>query len=83
MTPSELEAIRARDANSCPQPPIVDESYLQPAQRDRHKLLDYVNELRAAAGKVTCETCHGTGIERTLVTACPDCADIRRLLGKP
>jgi hypothetical protein len=49
---------------------------------DRRDLLAYVDELRAAAGKVTCETCRGTGIERTLVTACPDCTDLRTLMGE-
>jgi hypothetical protein len=49
---------------------------------DRRALLAAYDALRAAAGKVTCETCRGTGIERTLVTACPDCTDLRTLLGE-
>jgi hypothetical protein len=72
----DLAAIRARDDASVIYPETLT------VVHDRRALLAAYDALRAAAGKVTCETCRGTGIERTLVTACPDCADLRRLLGE-
>lgn len=71
-----LAAIRARDDASVIYPETLT------VVHDRRALLAAYDALRAAAGKVTCETCRGTGIERTLVTACPDCTDLRTLLGE-
>ena len=53
---------------------------------EAHALLAHVDELREAAGKVTCERCggstcapeHGRGIPAP--GTCPDCDDLRRLL---
>lgn len=72
----DLKAIRANRGKAYRD--VAEE--LRAGRNDRADLLAYVDALRAAAGKVTCETCRGTGIERTLVTACPDCTDLRKLL---
>lgn len=76
---TDLAAIRARDANCYPLPPIVDESYLRQAERDRHNLLAYVDALAVAARKVTCGNCANDhwGVPRG---PCPDCADLRAIL---
>jgi hypothetical protein len=77
----DLEAIRARrEAEASTR--LAMGYFPSAAEQDADALLQYVDSLRAAAGKVTCETCRGTGIERTLVTACPDCTDLRTLLGE-
>lgn len=52
---------------------------------DRRALLAYVDELREAAGKVTCWVCQGTGHDRGWPVhnpPCYACADLRRLLGE-
>jgi hypothetical protein len=69
----DLDAIRARYKEAC---------YFA---SDIGELLCYVDELRAAAGKVTCETCSGTGNAGNELVGdedCPDCADLRLLLAK-
>jgi hypothetical protein len=57
---------------------------------DRRALLAYVDALRAAAGKVTCWRCEGFGELKSPyeegagmddADPCPDCTDLRRLLG--
>ena len=76
----DLEAIRARDA--C----VRFMDYATAGDIDRRALLAHVDELREAAGKVTCERCggstcapeHGRGIPAP--GTCPDCDDLRRLL---
>ena len=83
----DLEAIRARDAES------YDIAYWP--HIDRRALLAYVDALRAAAGKVECMCCAGGGrreiYERGDLIGefppigdepCPDCADLRKLLGE-
>lgn len=83
MTPSEFDAIRARDATQF-------EMYHKSCH-DRRALLQYVDELRAAAGKVVCKTCRGAGEIPVFQTKelggfhyapCPDCADLRAILGE-
>jgi hypothetical protein len=53
---------------------------------DRRALLAYVDALRAAAGKVACARCDGQGglhrIDGEFLGDCPDCTDLRRLLGE-
>ena len=44
-------------------------------------LLSENAELREAAGKVTCWRCLGVGIVSDGGEPCPDCTDLRRLLG--
>ena len=39
-------------------------------------------ELREAARKVTCRTCSGNGHTFIGIDPCPDCGDLRRLLGE-
>ena len=82
MTPSDLAAIRARDAKS-----YDDDNWLHV---DRRALLAYVDALRAAAGKVTCRRClgHGDLLQPDAVPPgwrtdpCPDCTDLRTLLNE-
>jgi hypothetical protein len=45
------------------------------------KLAANRDALRAAAGKVTCWECNGTGLIDD--ASCPDCADLRALLNPP
>ena len=81
MTPSDLEAIRARDAEMGD----ADVRFVRKSLADRRALLAYVDALLAAAGKVTCWVCQGTGIDRGWPVhnpPCYACADLRRLLGE-
>lgn len=93
MTDINLAAIRARDADyndvfeaqASMSKDIAHRLVAWPVA-DRRALLAYVDELREAAGKVTCERCggstcapeHGRGIPAP--GTCPDCGDLRRLL---
>lgn len=83
----DLEAIRARvEARRLSAP---SRRRLRPEERDCDKLLAYVDKLREAARKVTCRRClgHGNLLQPDAVPPgwrtdpCPDCADLRRLLG--
>jgi hypothetical protein len=51
-----------------------------------HEQLAAADALREAAGKVRCAECGGSGIARDDETRCgydcPDCSDLRRLLGE-
>jgi hypothetical protein len=84
QTMIDLDAIRARDAE------ITDPDFW-PSAIDRRALLAYVDALVAAAGKVTCWRCEGFGELKSPyeegagmddADPCPDCADLRRLLGE-
>ena len=93
MTDINLAAIRARDADyndvfeaqASMSKDIAHRLVAWPVA-DRRALLAHVDELREAAGKVTCERCggstcapeHGRGIPAP--GTCPDCDDLRRLL---
>ena len=93
MDKQQLEAIRARDADyndvfeaqASMSKDIAHRLVAWPVA-DRRALLAHVDELREAAGKVTCERCggstcapeHGRGIPAP--GTCPDCDDLRRLL---
>lgn len=81
----DLKAIRARDTD------IKRDAYatMTVAQTDRRALLQYVDALRAAAGKVTCWRCEGYGELKSPyeegagmddADLCPDCSDLRALL---
>ena len=75
----DLEAIRARvEARRLSAP---SRRRLRPEERDCDKLLAYVDALREAARKVTCGNCANDhwGVPRG---PCPDCGDLRRLLGE-
>ena len=89
----DLDAIRARVAADVElNGPITDElRRICLAHADRFDLLAYVDALRAAAGKVTCWRCEGYGELKSPYEEgagmddsdpCPDCADLRRLLGE-
>ena len=88
---SDLEAIRARDASEGHFREGHDVWPVFQSVYDRRTLLAYVDELRAAARKVTCMKCAGQGtifvVDYIDVTGefrsrktCPDCADLRGLL---
>jgi hypothetical protein len=90
MTPSELEAIRARDcdyddvfeAQANMSKDIAHRLAAWPVA-DRRALLAYVDALRAAAGKVQCFHCGNLISEAwTRLGPCPSCADLRKLLGE-
>mgnify|MGYP003439341547 CR=1 FL=1 len=71
----DLDAIRARDATQF-------EMYHKSCH-DRRALLQYVDALRAAAGKVQCFHCGNLISEAwTRLGPCPSCADLRALLGE-
>ena len=91
MTPAELEAIRARDANMIE---MSGSGEIVAAFHDRRALLTYVDELveklRELAGE--CAHCGGTGqaqqgcdpAGKPAMFPCDACWDIRELLpGKP
>lgn len=97
MDKQQLEAIRARDADyndvfeaqASMSKDIAHRLVAWPVA-DRRALLAYVDELREAAGKVTCWRCEGYGELKSPyeegagmddAEPCPDCADLRRLLG--
>lgn len=77
----DLEAIRAQDAEESGTEAQIAVRY------DRRALLAYVDELRAAAGKVTCRRCDpaNPGVLHEFYSGkpypCTDCADLRKLLG--
>ena len=88
----DLDAIRARDAAG-----VYDGIEVHSANAnfriaafDRRALLRYVDELLAATRKVKCGRCHGTSritLTNTIDEVhdygpCPDCSDLRRLLGE-
>ena len=88
----DLKAIRARDALWMPRS-MRNKSvgafgpFGEQELQDRRALLAYLDELREAAGKVTCERCNGVGTHVSPMTPfsrvrCDDCADLRRLLGE-
>lgn len=94
----DLEAIRTRDrdyndvfeAQASMSKDIAHRLVAWPVA-DRRALLAYVDELREAAGKVTCLTCGNTGRASLKMPGswgawteadCPDCADLRRLLSE-
>lgn len=64
----DLDAIRERDATQF-------EMYHRSCH-DRRALLRYVDELRAAAGKVSCGLCHDMRED------CPACEELRKLTGE-
>ena len=81
----DLDAIRARDDAA-----EADADQLSQPSRDRRNLLMFIDELLAATRKVKCGRCHGTSritLTNTIDEVhdygpCPDCSDLRRLLGK-
>jgi len=87
MDKQQLEAIRARDADyndvfeaqASMSKDIAHRLVAWPVA-DRRALLAYVDELREAAGKVTCWRCLGVGVVSDEGASCPDCADLRALL---
>lgn len=98
MDKQQLEAIRARDADyndvfeaqASMSKDIAHRLVAWPVA-DRRALLAHVDELREAAGNVTCLTCGNTGRASLKMPGswgawteadCPDCADLRRLLGE-
>jgi hypothetical protein len=91
----DLDAIRARDrdyddvfeAQANMSKDIAHRLVAWPVA-DRRALLAYADALRAAAGKVTCNRCRGMQMVYdprciTERSACPDCADLRKLLATP
>lgn len=93
----DLAAIRARDADyndvfeaqASMSKDIAHRLVAWPVA-DRRALLKAYDELREAAGKVTCARCSNEGKRIVLdeygnfknLVPCPDCADLRRLLGE-
>ena len=75
----DLDAIRARDAEMGD----ADVRFVRKSLADRRALLQYVDELRKAARKVTCRTCSGNKHTFYSIDPFPDCADLRRYLGEP
>lgn len=89
----DLDAIRARDAAGVYDSVTIHSAnaHFRIAAFDRRALLAYVDALRAAAGKVTCWRCEGFGELKSPyeegagmddADPCPDCADLRKLLGE-
>lgn len=78
MTPEQFEAICARD-DECACICVSDHAMRLAAYgiADRRALIEYVKELKAAAGKVTCAHCNNYSGEGYV---CPDCTDLRRLI---
>jgi hypothetical protein len=81
----DLAAIRARDDASVIYPETLT------VVHDRRALLAAYDALRAAAEKVTCWRCEGFGELKSPyeegagmddADPCPDCTDLRRLLGE-
>lgn len=64
-------------------PNVNNHVVLQDKQREIESLRSRLDELREAAGKVTCATCDGEGkLDDGEWMPCPDCGDLRRLLGE-